>query len=289
MADLSDIAQSLVTLCAGVLYPVAPTPGTAQPSTAGPPVRVFYGWPLPQQIKNDLSLGICSVSVYPSTMERNTTRYLATYQQTSINTPTLTLTLAGQAVTVAGVIPPASNPHNLAVFVNGIPYLYQVKSTDTLASIAAAIAALIAVVVAGTTSAGPAITVPNTATVGAVRVGITGVSSRPVRNTLRVFQITVWADTPAKRDAIAQAIDPALAATPFVFMPDGSAGNLVYRGSPQTDKDEKSGLYRRDLMYSVDYSTLQNVTAAQIVAIETDIGVAVSGVPPFVPAAIDFT
>ena len=233
----------------------------------------------------DLAAGICSVSVYPAKMERNTTRYLSRYKQASINSPTLTLTAAGQTVTVSGTIPPASNPHNLGVFVNGVPYVYAVKPNDTLASVAAALATLIT----GSSSAGPLVTLPAGALLGPVRAGITGKSARPIRNTQRVFQITIWADTPAHRDAIAAVIDPVLAATPFVFMPDGTAGNVVYRGSPQTDKDEKSGLYRRDLMYSVDYSTMQTVTAPQIVAVEVDISAAVDGVPPFVPVATEFS
>src|SRR3984957_4801367 len=243
VSDVSDVSNALVSLCAGILYPTPPPAGTTPPSVAGTPVRVFYGWPLPQQIDLDLAAGICSVSVYPAKMERNTTRYLSRYKKASINSPTLTLTAAGQTVTVSGTIPPASNPHNLGVFVNGVPYVYAVKPNDTLASVAAALATLIT----GSSSAGPLVTLPAGALLGPVRAGITRKSGSQIRNAQRVFQSTIWADTPAHRDAIAAVIDPVLAATPFVFMPDGTAGNVVYRGSPQTDKDEKSGLYRRDL------------------------------------------
>jgi hypothetical protein len=285
MADASDVSAALVTLISGLLYPSGTT------SAAGPNVRVYPGWPVPEQLDSDLAnragntpAPICHVSVWPLPTERNTTRYLAKFQQTSINTPTLTLNASGQTATVGGTIPPASNVHNLAVFVNKVPYVYQALPTDTLSSIAAALAARIP----GAIAAGAVIAIPSSATLGPVRVGTSGTSSRPVRNQERAFQITIWADSPAHRDAIAKVIDPALAATPFLSFTDGSAGRLIYRSSPFTDMQQKMAIYRRDLMYSVDFSTLQTVTAPQIVAVETDWSVAVSGVPPYVPVATEF-
>lgn len=288
MSDLSDVQNSLVTLCAGILYPTPPT-APAQPSVAGPAVRIFPGWPLKKQVDADLANGICTVSVYPTDMERNTTRYLSKYRKLSINTPTLTLTASGQTVTVGGSAPPASNAHNLAVFVNRVPYVYQTQPADTLFTIAAALAELIAAVVPGTVSNGVAIVLPDDAVLGPVRVGITGTSGRKIRNTQRVFRITVWSDKPEKRDAIAGVLDPVLAVTPFVSMSDGTRGKFEYRGSPETDQFEKSTLYKRDLMYAVDYPTMQLVTVPQIVAVEINVSASVDGVPPFTPVATDFS
>jgi hypothetical protein len=284
MADISDALTLLTNTIAGIVYPN----GTASPSITGAGIRIYPGWPIGQQLDIDLAAGVCHVSVFPSQQERNTTRYLGKFEQTSVNTPTLTLTVVGQMVTVGGVIPPASNVHNLGVFVNGIPYVYQALPTDTLASIAAALAALIVVAVPGTSTNGPTITVPKSATLGAARVGVFGSSSKPVRNQDRVVQITIWADTPANRDTIAKAVDPVLAAMNFLVFPDDTAGRFIYRGSPFSDQFEKSGLYRRDLMYSVDFSTLAVVTSPQIVAVETNTSAALNGVPPFVPVSTTF-
>lgn len=284
MADLSDVAGTLVTLCTALVYPN----GIAQPSVANTPIRLYYGWPVKAQLDADLAVPICHVSVYPRSQERNSTRYLGQFEQTSINTTLLTLTRAGQIVTVGG-IPPATNVHNLAIFVNGMPYVYQTQPADTLATIAAGLAALIAVAVPGTAAVnGVQITIPNAGAIGPVRVGVFGSSSKPVRNQDRVFQIGIWADTPAHRDVIAQTIDPVLAATNFLFFPDGTSGRLIYRGSPSSDQFEKSFLYRRDLMYSVDYATVQVVKAPQIVVVETQTSVAVAGVPPYAPVATTF-
>lgn len=283
MADVSDVANALVALCTGVVYPNG-VQTELQASVVGPPIRLYPGWPVKAQLDADMLAGVCHVNVYPRPQERNTTRYTPKFQQTSVNTATLTLTGVQQTVTVGGTIPPSSNPHNLAVFVNGVPYLYQPLTTDTLTTIAAALAALIP----SATSAGAVITVPTSATLGAVRVGITGTSARPLRNQERVFQIGIWADTPAHRDVIAQAIDPVLELTKFILLPDGWYGEMNYRGSPETDQYEKSTLYRRDLMYAVDYATLQVMTTGQIVVVETDISAAVSGVS-YAAVATEFT
>ncbi|MFD2271831.1 hypothetical protein ACFS07_13365 [Undibacterium arcticum] len=102
MADLTDVGSALVALIAQTVYPN----GTGQASVANTGVRIYQGWPNPQQLDADLKLGICHVSVYPRTEERNVTRYSKDWQQLSVNTPTLTLTISGQTVTVGGTVPP---------------------------------------------------------------------------------------------------------------------------------------------------------------------------------------
>ncbi|MFC6520130.1 hypothetical protein ACFQAT_10455 [Undibacterium arcticum] len=139
MADLTDVGSALVALIAQTVYPN----GTGQASVANTGVRIYQGWPNPQQLDADLKLGICHVSVYPRTEERNVTRYSKDWQQLSVNTPTLTLTISGQTVTVGGTVPPANNPQNVTVLANRQPYIYAVQVADTLTSIATALATLI--------------------------------------------------------------------------------------------------------------------------------------------------
>ena len=260
MADVTDVCNVLVTLAAQAVYPN----GTGQASVANTGIRVFQGWPLPQQLDADLKAGVCQVSVYPRPEERNTARYPQDWQQRSVNTPTLGLTINGQQVTVSGTIPPSNNPHNVMVMVNKTPYVYAVQTSDTLTSIATALAALIVAGVAGTTSSGAVITMPTTARVSVARVGVQGVSMRELRRQERVFQVSIWADTPAHRDAIAQAIDVALAATNFLNLPDLSAARMIYKSSNVDDSYQKDKLYRRDLFYTVEYATTQIETDTQI-------------------------
>lgn len=186
MADLSDVESSLVTVIAGLLYPN----GTGQPSSVGIPCKVFAGWPTAAQLDADLVAGVANVSVYPTQIERNTTRY------------------------------PRDN------------WLDD---------------------------------------------GIGGLI-REIRRQERVFQISVWCDTPTHRDVVASTIDSVLSITQFLNMPDGFGARLVYRNSSQSDGGQKSKLYRRDLHYSVEYATTERTTATPITQIDVGISMQPDGV-----------
>lgn len=262
MADITDVEQALVSLIAQTLYPN----GTAQPSVPGIDCIVYAGWPTASRLDADLIAGKAHVSVFPTATERNTTRYPKEWQTQAVNAATLTLTIAGQTVTVGGAMPAPFTAHNLAILAGGKNYSYAVQASDTLASIATALAALLAVDFPGTTSSGAVITCSNSVHLQAAKVGTTGTSIRELRRQERVFQITVWADTPAHRDAAVGPVDVALADTQFLSMADGTAARLIYKGSPITDNNQKAKLYRRDLMYTVEYATTQTATDYQIVA-----------------------
>ncbi len=280
MADLIDVENALVALAAAAVYPN----GTSQASAiAGAvPCKVYAGWPTESQLDADLAAGTVHATVYPLQVERNTTRFLADWQQQAVNTPTLTLAANGQQITLAGTIPPTNNPHVLSVLVNGLPYVYQVLATDTISSAAAALAALIAAGVPGTTSAAGVITVAAGGRIGALQVGVTGTSIREVRRQERSFQITLWAHTPAARDSMAALIDGALAPLRFITLADGTAARLIYRQSYISDMLQKARLYRRDLVYSVEYATTQVETDTQITQTQLNESVQISGATAYV-------
>lgn len=281
MADVSDVADMLVALIAGLVYPS----GTSQPSVVGVGVRIYQGWPDASQLDADLHAAppTCHVSVWPAPTERNTTRFTRDAKEALVNTATLTLTIAGQTVTVEGTAPAAGNPHNMVVLANGKPYVYQAGPTDTLASIAAALAALIVVDIPGTAAAAAVITLPTSARLAAARVGVTGTTIREVRRQERLFQISVWADTPVHRAAIAAAIDAPLADTPRITLADDTVGRLKYVRSAVVDDLQKEGDYRRDLFYTVEYGTTLAEGAMQITQPQVTTSVAVSGVDTYTP------
>lgn len=267
MADLTDVGNALVVLAAQTLYPN----GTGQPSAAGFGIRIYQGWPNPQQLDDDLKAGVAHVSVYPRPEERNTTRYSKDWKQQALNATTLTLTISGQQITVGGSVPAANKPQNVAVVANGQSFVYAATSADTLTSIATALSALIAAGIAGTSNAGPIITLPNSARISAARVGGTGTLIRELRRQERLFQISIWSETPDHRDAVVKPLDEALAATSFLSMIDQTAARLIYKSSPVNDGYQKDKLYRRDLFYTVEYATTQTTAATQIIADQLNI------------------
>lgn len=263
MADFTDVAKALVGLISGTVYPN----GTAAQSIANADIKVFQGWPIPEQLDSDLKAGKLHISVWPTPMERVVGSRVPEWQQLSIVSPTITLTANGTAVTVGGS--GAAN-QNAAVLVDGVPYVYAVQANDTPTSIAAALATLISAN-RSASSAGAVLTVPNSHSIVA-RVGTTGTNIRELRRQEKVFQISVWASRFDKRDPVASAVDAALAGISRLTFSDGSQGVVRYRSSNQIDNTQKNGIYRRDILYAVEYSITQISTDTQIVSVQESIG-----------------
>lgn len=260
MADLSDVENAIVLLVAQVAYPN----GTGLPSAAGIPIKVYAGWPTESQLDADLAIGTAHITVYPRQEERNVTRYPKDWQEVSTVTPTLTLTVNGQQITVGGSMPSPFAAHNLVVLANGQYYVYASQASDTLTSIATALASLLAVDFPGTSNIGPVITAANTCRIAAARVGTTGSLIRELRRQERAFQITIWADTPNHRSAVGSAIDVGITKLNFLTMADQTAGRITYKNTIETDMLQKAKLYRRDLMYLVEYATTETITGTQV-------------------------
>ncbi|MDE2468746.1 MAG: hypothetical protein KGL35_08385 [Bradyrhizobium sp.] len=276
MADISDVSTSLVAIIAGALYPN----GTSQPSVVGAPVAVYPGWPTASQLDADLAGfsngqgGRLHVTVFPTPTEKSEPAYRMDWQALTINAATLTATISGQTVTLSGTV---STPQNVALLVDNAGYVYPVQPADTLTTIATALAAL----VPGATSSGAVITVPNGAKLTAARTGGSGTMQRELRRQMRVMQITAWADTPANRDALAQAVDAALSAIPRFVLADQTQARLLYQSGRQIDDQSKANLYRRDLMYSVEYSTTQTTGATDVVIGVETFAAGVTGVDTY--------
>ncbi len=87
--------------------------------------------------------------------------------------------------------------------------------------------------------------------------GEAGVSIRELRCQTRSFQITVWAGCFKPRDRVASAIDSTLAGVSRLALADGAQGVMNYEHSAQDDNQQKLGIYRRDLIYAINYPTMQ--------------------------------
>jgi hypothetical protein len=268
MADISEVQNTLVGLIAGALYPN----GTGQASAVGAQCRVGSGWPTKAQLDPDLAGGIVNVSVYPTSIEHKTSRYnMAGWQQISHNAPTVTLTQAGQAITIGGTVPAPFFAQNVAILIGGHAFTYAVQQSDTLTTIASALAALIAITYAGTTSSGAVITLPTGTPQPTLRTGGTGMVGKEVKRQSRVVRIVIWSPTPALRDAVASLLDAFLAQLDFLTLPDGFAGRLLYHHSDLVDLQEKANLYRRDLCYSVEFPTTITQQATDVTVTVTNL------------------
>lgn len=255
MADFTEVADALVTAISAVVYPN----GTAAPSIVTAPVKIFQGWPQPETLRTDLKAGKIHVSVFSTPTERALPSRVPEWQELTMTASTVTLTLGTGTVTVGGTV--AAN-QNVMLLIDGKPYVYAVQGADTLTTIATALATLISADRTAS-SAGNVLTVPGTHSV-VCRVGTTGTSIRELRRQEKVFQVSVWANCHDQRDPLAKVIDRALAGIYRLTFADGSQGMLRYRNSIQND-EPKLGIYRRDMLYAVEYATTETRTDTQVV------------------------
>ncbi len=247
MADLSDVEAALAQLAVTAIYPA----GTAQASVAGVTVTIATGWPEPQQLDGIVAAGNAMVSVFPVPgHEENTTRFVpAMAAVNGVPAAQLTLAVSGNQITVGGAI----NPGEAAcVLVNYQAYSHGVQGGDSLASVAAALAALIP----GASASGAVITIAQAFDIAA-SVSVPVSMQAEIARQRREFLISIWAATPAIRALLGPAIDLYLkaAAQKRIVLPDDTLARLIYRGTLETDHLAKERIYRRDLRYEVEYVT----------------------------------
>lgn len=268
MADLSDVINVLSSLSSAALYPN----GASQPSVAGITVTVVPGWPIPAQLDAIIKAGNAMVSVYQMTgMGKNTKRFLGDDDaQATIPAAQLTLAVAGNQVTVGGAINTGEAP---TLKVNYQPYSYLIQSTDTVDTVAAALAALIP----GASANGAVITINGVFDLeAAISVPVT--VQQEIGRQAQVFMITAWSPSPAARDTITKAMDLSFKQQPRIVMPDDTWARLLYRGTIEQDTLQKQRIYRRNLLYEVEYALMAPDTTNTV----TNFGVTVtptSGTP----------
>jgi hypothetical protein len=274
MADISDVQNTLVGLIAGALYPN----GTGQDSAVGAQCRVGSGWPTKAQLDPDLAHGIVNVSVYPTSIEHKTSRYMPHWQEINRFPPTVTLTSdIGGSITVGGTIAAPFHAQNTAVLIGGHAFTYAVQASDTLATVASALAALIAAQYPGTSSTGAVITLPAGTPQPTLRTGGYATVAKEVKRQSRVVRIVIWSPTPTLRDKVASLLDAFLAQIEFLTLPDGFGGRLLYHHSDLVDLQEKANLYRRDLCYSVEFPTTVTQQATDVTVTVTNLVEPTSG------------
>lgn len=258
MADILDIETALASLCGATIYPL----GTGQPSAAGIDCKIYPGWPSSAELAISLAAGVAEISVYSGqNLERVTTRYSREWTDLQPTVPTVTAVVSNNVVTIGGSVTTA---HYVTLVIDGASYSYAALVTDTLATVAAALAALIpsALVVS---VVGAVITLA-TKTAGLVtaRTGAPGTVSRELGRQQRGMMVSIWAPSPQARSAISTLLMTAVQKNDFVTLPDGSQMWLTYRQSNESDGTENAMAYRRDIQLWAEYATVETATGYPI-------------------------
>jgi hypothetical protein len=262
MADQSDVETALVARVAAILYPLGPN----APSTLNRLCRIYRGWPHSASLDADLAEGHVNVTVFPDPRhERVTTRYPAEFQILTRATPTYTVATTQTDATIGGM---PGGGQLVGLLVDNIAVVHRTAPSDSPELVAAILAADLATQRVAF-AAGPTINLPGAARIIG-RVVADQLARSETRRQRQGFRISLWCPDPATRDACASAIDAALSAIDFIDLPDGTAGRLLFHSSTVIDQAESAALFRRDLLYSVDYATTVSATLPALIFGDTD-------------------
>jgi len=251
MPEQSDAENALVALAADALYPDGPN----APSLIAATTRIYRGWPNSTALDTDLAAGTVNITVFPvPNATQNTTRYPLTWQSVPA-TPTLTVMVSGVTATFAG----SADAGQLAgVLVEDQAYVHRTGTNETPSLVAAILAAAIAPI-RPAIATGASVTTPGARSLIARTVADAS-ATRELRRQRQTFRITAWCPTPTSRDSACAAIDDLFAATPFLTLADGTAARLRFTSTTTFDQSQDAALYRRDLLYSVEFPTTQTAT-----------------------------
>ena len=245
MADISDVEKALVDAIVGIVYPNGQSVG----GVTGMGIRVYRGWPSPTGLNADLAAGIVNVSVFsdPKTT-RDTTRYQRTWKSAALRLPTLSLVLNDGVAVFSGV---CSSGLNAGVLVRGAAYIVSVTTSDTPASVAAALASQIT----GEFASGSTLSVFD-APITAGRVEGSALAWQETRRQEQTITVTLWCPDPATRDTVTSVVDSSLSQLDWLTLSDGSSARLLFTATNVIDTAENADLYRRDLVFKTEYPTI---------------------------------
>lgn len=250
MPDRSDVEQALAGLVADTLYPN----GSGSDSVIGNVCKIYRGWPVANALETDLEQGIVHVSVVPiAGAVRDRTRYSTEWQ--GVSPPaTVTVSVASDYVTFAG---PGGPGQVAGIRVDERAYAYRMRTGDSAALVAAVLAADIRAD-RPAVATGSSVYLLNGRNILA-RVVTDGHGGQEFRRQEGRFRVSFWCPDPVIRDGTVSLVDTALAALTFMDV-GGWACRLQLTGESSTDDGAAAGLWRRDLLYSVEYPTVTTET-----------------------------
>lgn len=279
MADITDVTAYLATAATAAVYPS----GTSQPSVAAMDVMVLEGWPNAAKLDLDLSGQmlvngvktprpggiLCNVSVFPM-LGQNTTPYQILDETYTIVAPSygLSLAVAGTTITFSGT------PHAgeyVSIIADGSFGYSETGATAT--AIINALAADFSANYTGVSSTSTTLTIPFVHSM-TVRQGGSGTIGKVTHRQKQAIMVTVWAPNTAVRKTLAAAIDNYIKQSIRIMLPDTSQAIVCYNRTNIYDAQQMAGIYRRDLIYDVEYATVTEYTAFVVTIVDSQITVA---------------
>ena len=248
MADQADVENALAALIANALYPN----GTAALSAVGAVCKVYRGYPNAPALDEDLARGIVHVSIAPvAGAVRNVTRYPRQWQEVKPVAQVLDVIVQGVSASFAGG---CAVGQLAGVLVNEQSFAYAVQASDSPATVASNLAALIRTAGWIVNYAGSGLSVPAARRFDARVVAGAG-ALQEIRRQVQEFGVTMWCADPVMRDAVAPVIDEVLGALKFIPLADGSFGHMNFTGTATQDGGAETSLFRREVIYAVEYPT----------------------------------
>lgn len=262
MASVDEVSQYLAKRVADVLYPG----GSLLPGIVNAAVKIYPGWPVSLTLQSDIESGNAHVSVWPLPAERRVNCALGRpYKTLARGKPTLQLRVTDSAIAVSGVV---SALTNVQIRLNGKNFIFHFRAGTT----AEQVVHILQLHLPHAFIMMSRVIIP---VVNHLSITVTtaGTAVRELRRQIKDFQITVWAPTPQLRNTIGTALDAALSEHCHIDLGDGVPAQMFYARQFDSDSAENWHVYRRDLIFSVNYATTQTISAPEV----TETAVTING------------
>ena len=261
MADISDVTALLAQTVLDACYPS----GTQQASVTNADVFISEGFPLEGQLDPSIKAGKAAVTIYAAVGgAQNADQYLRRQEVISPAVLGLTLMVQDNVITFAGA--PVPGEFVTVLLNNGAVLLNSAQIT--VLAILADLASQAVTAFPSLSHDGTTITFPGAYGVVA-RNGAKGLVGEILHREKSVVTVTIWAPNPADRTALANAIDITIKRGWRVTFPDTSQGFVRYSTTRISDERQNVSIYRRDLVYEVEYSTMDIYEAVTVLGVST--------------------
>jgi hypothetical protein len=263
MATLTEIQEKLALFAEQAVYPN----GLSNPSVVDKDVSIVIGFPLKEDLDKALIDDHPIISIFSDKqVESNVTRFLRKQYEISVETPSISLDVSGNEVSVNGV-PKEGERATITVKTafSEIYYSYLVSATDSLDDIAFNLGSLIpsASVLANVITIADAIFLE-------ANVVVQGLLGKEIKRQKKAFLIICWTSTVEDRTILGDVLDLYFSNIYRFDVSDGSA-LMVYDHTYEEDHIQKHKSYRRYLCYRVEYPTVLKSEASTVSETEVDI------------------